>query len=110
MKRGDIVLAVTRGDDGMPRPALIVQSDLFNVTHASPLVCLLTNDLIDAPLFRVSVTPSIGNGLPAPSQIMVDKLLALPRERIRERIGSVDDPTMLAVNQAMALMLGLAGG
>ena len=40
---------------------------------------------------------------------MVDKLLALPRDRLRDCIGTADDDTMLAVNQAMALMLGLAG-
>ena len=109
MKRGEIVLAVARGDYGKPRPALIVQSDLFNATHASLLVCLLTTDRIDAPLFRLDITPTPTNGLLSPSQIMVDKLLALPRDRIRDRIGAADDETMLAVNQAMALMLGLAG-
>lgn len=45
MKRGDIVLAVAAGDYGKPRPALVVQSDLFNDTHASVLVCLMTSDL-----------------------------------------------------------------
>ena len=109
MKRGDISLAVARGDYGKPRPAVIVQSDLFNATHASVLVCLLTTDLIDAPLFRLLLTPAAANGLREQSQIMVDKLLALPRERIRERIGSADDETMLALNRALALMLGLAG-
>ena len=57
MKRGDIVLAVARGDYGKPRPAVIVQSDLFNATHASLLVCLLTSELIDAPLFRLRRCP-----------------------------------------------------
>ena len=57
MKRGDIVLAVARGDYGKPRPAVIVQSDLFNPTHASLLVCLLTTELIDAPLFRLPLAP-----------------------------------------------------
>jgi mRNA interferase MazF len=109
VKRGDIVLAVARGDYGKPRPAVIVQSDLFNATHASLLVCLLTTELIDAPLFRLPLSPSSANGLREPSQIMVDKLLALPRERIREQIGTAGDETMLAVNRAVALMLGLAG-
>ena len=109
MKRGDVVLAVARGDYGKPRPAVIVQSDLFNATHASLLVCLLTTDLVDAPLFRLSLAPSATNGLREVSQIMVDKLLALPRERIRERIGAVDDETLLGMNRALALMLGLAG-
>jgi mRNA interferase MazF len=35
LKRGDIALAVARGDYGKSRPAVIVQSDLFNPTHAS---------------------------------------------------------------------------
>jgi mRNA interferase MazF len=33
----------------------------------------------------------------------------LPRDRIRERIGAADDETLLALNRALALMLGLAG-
>ena len=109
MKRGDIVLAVARGDYGKPRPAVIVQSDLFNPTHASLLVCLLTTELINAPLFRLPMVPTPANGLRETSQIMVDKLLALPRERIRERIGIADDETMLSLNRSLALMLGLAG-
>jgi mRNA interferase MazF len=109
VKRGDVVLAVARGDYGKPRPAFIVQSDLFNATHASLLVCLLTTEFVDAPLFRLRLPPSPANGLREVSQIMVDKLLALPRDRIRERIGAVDDETLLAMNRALALMLGLAG-
>jgi mRNA interferase MazF len=109
VKRGDIVLAVARGDYGKPRPAVVVQSDLFNATHASLLVCLLTTDLVKAPLFRLTVTPTEANGLDERSQIMVDKLLALPRDRIRGRIGALDDETLLALNRSLALMLGLAG-
>jgi mRNA interferase MazF len=109
VKRGDVVLAVARGDYGKPRPAVIVQSDLFNVAHASLLVCLLTTELIDAPLFRLPLAPNPTNGLRETSQIMVDKLLALPRDRIRERIGAAGDETMLSLNRALALMLGLAG-
>jgi len=54
VKRGDIVLVVVRGDYGKPRPAVIVQSDLYNATHASLLVCLLTTEVVEAPLFRLS--------------------------------------------------------
>jgi mRNA interferase MazF len=109
MRRGDLVLAVPKGDYGKPRPAVIVQSDLFNPSHASLLVCLLTTELAEAPLFRITVRPSSGNGLRDRSQIMVDKLLALPRARIRERIGVLDDATILRLNRSLALMLGLAG-
>ena len=109
MKQGDIVLVLARGDYGKPRPAVVVQSDLFNATHASLLVCLLTTELVDAPLFRLTVAPSPANGLREVSQIMTDQLLALPRDRIRERIGADDDETLLALNRALALILGLAG-
>jgi mRNA interferase MazF len=108
MKRGDVVLAVARGDYGKPRPAIIVQADLFNPTHASLLVCLLTTELVDAPLFRLTIVPSERNGLHDISQIMVDKLLALPRDRLKERIGTLDDETHNGLNRSLALLLGLA--
>jgi mRNA interferase MazF len=103
------VLVLARDDYGKPRPAVVVQSDLFNATHASLVVCLLTTARIDAPLFRLTVSPSAANGLLETSQNMVDKLLALPRGRIRERIGALDDETPLALNRSLALKLGLAG-
>jgi mRNA interferase MazF len=107
VKRGDIVLAMARGDYGKPRPAVVVQSDLFNSTHASLIVCLLTSELVEAPLFCLTVSPSPANGLEQVSQIMVDKLLALPRDRILERIGTLDDEALPSLNRALALLLGL---
>jgi mRNA interferase MazF len=108
VKRGDIVVAVARGEYRKSRPVVIVQSDLFIATHSSVLVCLLSTELIAAPLFRPTVSPSSANGLCEVWQTMTDKLLALPRDLIRERIGAVDDETLLALNRALALMLGLA--
>lgn len=43
MRRGDIVIAVTPGDYGKPRSATVVQSDLFNPTHASITLCPITS-------------------------------------------------------------------
>ncbi|MEM6603541.1 MAG: type II toxin-antitoxin system PemK/MazF family toxin, partial [Pseudomonadota bacterium] len=63
MKRGNIVIVSAQGDYGKPRPAVVVQSDLFNDTHASILVALITSDLHDAPLFRLDIEPSEENGL-----------------------------------------------
>ena len=63
MKRGDIVIAVTPGDYGKPRPAAVVQSDIFNPTHASITLCPITSHLVDAPLFRLSLQPTTENGL-----------------------------------------------
>ncbi|WP_243358788.1 type II toxin-antitoxin system PemK/MazF family toxin [Fundidesulfovibrio terrae] len=107
MKRGDIVIVAMSGDYGKTRPALVVQHDQANETHASVVVCPLSSHLIDAPLFRIPVEPSSANGLQAPSQIMVDKVSAVKRERVRQVAGRVSDEVMVQVNRTLALWLGL---
>lgn len=108
IERGDIVVVSAPGDYGKPHPAVVVQSDHFNSTHASIVVCLLTSDIQDAPLFRIDVEPDELNGLRRRSQVMVDKIAALRRERLSARIGQVDDDTLIRVNRSLALFLGLA--
>ena len=46
MNRGDIVICVLKGDYGKPRPAVVIQSDLFNLTHTSITICPITSYLI----------------------------------------------------------------
>ena len=108
IKRGDVVLCVLAGDYGKPRPGLVIQSDLFNETHASLLILPITSHLIDAPLFRVSVKPGVGNGLRLPSQVMVDKLTAIRRDRVRENIGRLSPALIVKVEQALSLFIGLS--
>ncbi len=50
MKRGDIVTIAAPGNYGKPRPALIIQANVFNDIHASITVVPLTSTIIDAPL------------------------------------------------------------
>jgi mRNA interferase MazF len=107
MNRGDLVVVSAPGDYGKPRPALIIQSDLFNATHASVVVCLMTTDLTDAPLIRLDVEAAPENGLKQRSQIMIDKVVALRRERMGARIGQLDADTLVRVNRSLALFLGL---
>ena len=107
MKRGDVVIVAMSGDYGKTHPAVVVQHDQANDTHASIVVCPLSSHLLDAPLFRISIEPAPGNGLHAPSQIMVDKVTAIKRERIRDTVGRVDDETLLQINRTLALWLGL---
>ena len=52
--------------------------------------------------------PDASNGLRQPSQVMVDKMQAVPRPRVGPVIGRVDDATMLTVDRALAVFLGLA--
>ncbi len=107
MRRGDLVTVALQGDLGKPRPALVIQSDLFDM-HPSITVLPVTSELRAAPLFRIAVNPNELNGLSKPSQVMVDKPQSITREKIGAVIGRLDDETMLAVNRALAVFLGFA--
>ncbi len=107
MRRGDLVTVALQGDLGKPCPALVIQSDLFDI-HPSVTILPVTGELRDAPLFRISVNPNELNGLTKPSQVMVDKPQSVAREKVGAVIGRLDDEAMLAVNRALAVLLGFA--
>lgn len=107
MKRGELVVVALQGDYGKPRPALVVQSDLFD-GHPSLTIAPVTSTIADAPLFRVTIEPTATNGLGAVSQIMVDKMTTIRRDRVAQTLGSLPDDAMLRVNRALVLWLGIA--
>jgi mRNA interferase MazF len=107
MRRGDLVTIALPGDYSKPRPALVLQSDLFD-QHPSVTVLPVTSALRETPLFRLTLQPDTGNGLRQTSQIMVDKAHTVSRDKIGPTIGRVDDGVLLAVNRALAVFLGLA--
>jgi len=107
MRRGDVVLVAPPGDFGKPRPAVVVQTDLVNDTHASILLCLVTSHLEDAPLLRIPVAPRPENGLLKPSQIQADKIHTARREKIGPVIGRIDETTLLRLGRALAFVFGL---
>ncbi len=108
LKRGDLVVVAMSGDYGKPRPALVVQADVFNQAHASVTLLPVTSTIVDAPLFRLTVAPSPGNGLRALSQIMIDKVTTVARARIGPTIGHFEDDVLLQVSRALALWVGIA--
>jgi mRNA interferase MazF len=105
MRRGDVVTVSRPGDYGKPRPALVIQSELFD-EHPSLTVLPITSHIVDAPLLRIAIGPECG--LDRASQIQIDKAHTPRRERIGAVIGHVDDAILRAVNRALAVFLGLA--
>jgi mRNA interferase MazF len=108
MRRGDI-WTVSGGKDyaGKPRPVVLVQDDSFDVT-GSITICAFTTDPTEAPLFRLPVEPSERNGLRSSSRLMVDKITTVPKSKVGERIGRLDDEDVVRLNQAAMVFLGLA--
>ena len=107
MRRGDIVTIVLPGAYGKPRPALVVQSDLFD-TLASVTVLPVTSELRTAPLLRISIEPNTDNGLRKNSQVMVDKAQTVPRDKVGTTIGRLHEDTLVAVDRALAVCFGIA--
>lgn len=108
MKRGAVVIVAARGPyTGKPRPAVVVQSDLFNPTHASVTVCPITSDIVDAPLFRLTLPPGSRTGLKQASQVMIDKIVSVPRGSVTEEIGECDARELEAVDEGLERWLGL---
>ncbi|WP_426125062.1 type II toxin-antitoxin system PemK/MazF family toxin [Pararhizobium sp. PWRC1-1] len=107
MKRGDLVTIALPGDFGKPRPALIIQSDLFDQAP-TVTVLLISGTLQDTPLLRLSVEPDDENGLRKSSQIMVDKVMTMRRDKIGAPCGKLNAETMVSVNRLLAVFLGFA--
>ena len=109
MRRGE-VWTVAGGADyaGKPRPVVVVQDDRFGDID-SVTICPFTTNATPAPLFRIVVAPSEVNGLSAMSRLMADKLTTISREKLGRRIGQLDDATMLKLDRAMLVFLGMAG-
>ncbi|GAB1720394.1 MAG: mRNA interferase PemK [Nitrosospira sp.] len=96
-----------QGDVGKPRPALVIQADQFN-EHATVTVLPVTSMLIGAPLLRIAVHPSVGNGLQKPSQVMVDKAMTVKRSKVGQAFGRIDADAMVEIERCLAVFLGIA--
>ena len=109
MKRGDIwTVAGGAAYAGKPRPAVIIQDDRFDANN-SAVVCPVTSDPTDAPAFRIPVEPDDDNGLRSSCRLMVDKISAVPRTRLRRRVGVLGTGEMAQLNRAIVVFFGLAG-
>lgn len=107
MRRGDLVTVAMQGDYGKPRPALVIQSNLF-ADHPSVTILPLTSELRETPIFRVRILPDQTNGLRVPSDVMIDKLHTVAREKIRETIGPINVEHLIEIERAVAVWLGIA--
>jgi mRNA interferase MazF len=106
MKRGDLVTIALQGDYGKPRPALVIQSDLFS-EHPSVVILPVTSELRDTPLFRVTIAPNEINGLSRPSDVMVDKVQTVGRDKIGSVFGRLSQEELLSVNRMLAVFIGV---
>ncbi len=109
MRRGEVwTAAAGTGYVGKPRPVAIVQDDRFDGTD-TVTVCAFTTDPTEAPLFRLLVEPTEANGLREPCSLMVDKITTVPRSKLGQHVGRLDDEDLVRLGRAILVFFGLAG-
>jgi len=103
-----LVTVAAAGDFGKPRPAVVIQADVLTEAEVKTvLVCLLSSHVVERARFRLTVEPNADNGLLRTSQVMVDKIVSMPRVRIGRVIGRLDDDAMQQLNRTLAFVIGL---
>ena len=107
MNRGELWTVAGGVYASKPRPALILQDDLFDATD-SVTVAPLTTTLTDAPLLRVRVPAGGLAGLDRESDIMIDKTTTVRRSNLGHRIGRLATDQLADVERALMTFLGLA--
>jgi len=105
MKRGELWVLADSGYASKPRPALIIQSDRYNLDE-SVVTCLVTTEDVIEKDYRVELKPSMTNGLKTTSYLMIDKIVAIPRARMHKRIGILEKPLLDEVYQRLIDFLG----
>ena len=108
MKRGDVILVRAPNTPvSKARPCIVVQRDSALEDAAKVTACPLTSQLRGAAGQRPFVAPTPDNGLRVPSEIEVDWIYTHPIEFVGGVVGSLDGPTMHALDIAMRRWLDL---
>lgn len=109
MNRGEIWTVAGGVYAAKPRPAVIVQDDLFDAT-SSVIVAPMTSTLLDAPLMRIRISRGDGrlSGLDRDSHVMIDKLTTVRRSNVHTRMGRLTAEQLVEIERAMMAFLGLA--
>ncbi len=117
VKRGDIFYAdlspVIGSEQGGLRPVLIVQNDVGNKYSPTVIAAAITSKISKTKLpTHIDVSRNInfgteGVGLAKDSVILLEQIRTLDKQRLKEKMGHLDEGTMQKVNDAITVSFGL---
>lgn len=95
------------------RPALIIQNDIGNERGSTTIVAAVSTTVRAMPLHvaiaAADVSRSGGDrGLPAASQIKLEQLQTIDKQRLGRRIGTLSETKLHEVDLALRISLALA--
>ncbi len=104
---GHTLVVLPALDWGRPRPALVIQANHFSES-TTVTILPVTSTLVAAPLLRIKVQPDAENNLQKPSQVMIDKIMTVEREKVGATFGRLGADALVEVERCLALFLGIA--
>ena len=114
IRRGDIFYAdlspVIGSEQGGLRPVLIVQNDVGNRYSPTVIAAAITSKMGKAKMPTHIDVSAPDVGLAKDSVILLEQIRTLDKQRLKEKMGHLDDATMRVVNNAIQVSFGLTGG
>ena len=106
MNRGELWTVSGGVYAAKPRPAIIVQDDLFAATESVVVIPLTATTVAGAGVARIAVPTT--TGVTQPSFAMVDKITTVRRSNLGVRVGRVSAALMADIERSLMVFLGLA--
>ena len=111
IKRGDIYYAdlspVVGSEQGGIRPVLIVQNNVGNRFSPTVIAAAITSQQSKAKLPTHIPLYAATSGLAKDSVVLLEQMRTIEKRRLKEKMGSIDEGAMNAVNNAISISLGL---
>ena len=111
IKRGDIYYAdlspVVGSEQGGLRPVLIVQNDVGNRYSPTVIAAAITSRLGKTKLPTHIDVYADRVGLQRDSVILLEQIRTIDKQRLREKMGHLDDSVMSEVDEALSVSFGL---
>lgn len=111
VRRGDIFYAdlspVVGSEQGGLRPVLIVQNDTGNKHSPTVIAAAITSQVNKAKLPTHIELGARCYGLSRDSVVLLEQIRTIDKQRLKERMGKLDDRLMTKVDSALAVSVGL---
>ena len=107
IKRGNVVILNLGGNVGKPRPALVIQNNILNDILNTTIILPFSSDLQDVDTFRFIILATTANGLQINSQLMIDKVSQIPKDRVQRVIGKITKKQMDEIEVRLLAVLGI---
>ena len=111
IKRGDIYYAdlspVIGSEQGGVRPVLIVQNDVGNKYSPTVIAAAITSQHDKTQLPTHIKVNAVSSGLAKDSIVLLEQVRTIDKQRLKEKMGTLDNKSMGEVDNALSVSFGL---